>query len=80
VPVSKDAWEAAHATGGATDLVAGLGGEPTILLAGDDGKLLDYALQAECTHLGCLVGPWNPLSQRFVRGRVEEFVSSARRL
>ena len=53
-------------TAGATDLVAGLGGEPTILLAGDDGALENYALQAECTHLGCLVGPWNPISGKFV--------------
>mgnify|MGYP002049765929 CR=1 FL=1 len=31
------------------------------------GHVLEpFALQAECTHLGCLVGPWNPLSQRFV--------------
>ena len=50
---------------GPTELVAGLGGEPTILLV-EDGKLADYAIQAECTHLGCLVGPYNPLSQRFV--------------
>ena len=42
-----------------------MGGEPTILLV-EDGKLADYAIQAECTHLGCLVGPYNPLSQRFV--------------
>ena len=46
--------------------MAGLGGEPTLLLSGENGALEPFALQAECTHLGCLVGPWNPLSQRFV--------------
>ena len=65
VPISKATWEAAH-TPGAADLVAGLGGEPTLLLSGENGALEPFALQAECTHLGCLVGPWNPLSQRFV--------------
>ena len=65
VPISKATWEASH-TPGAADLVAGLGGEPTLLLSGENGALEPFALQAECTHLGCLVGPWNPLSQRFV--------------
>ena len=65
VPISKATWEASH-TPGAADLVAGLGGEPTLLLSGETGALEPFALQAECTHLGCLVGPWNPLSQRFV--------------
>ena len=65
VPIAKAAWEASH-TPGAADLVAGLGGEPTLLLSGENGALEPFALQAECTHLGCLVGPWNPLSQRFV--------------
>ena len=65
VAISKATWEASH-TPGAADLVAGLGGEPTLLLSGENGALEPFALQAECTHLGCLVGPWNPLSQRFV--------------
>ena len=43
------------------ELVLGLNGEPYFLLtAGADGggrKLLNYALRAECTHLGCLVQP-----------------------
>ena len=65
VPIRKATWEASH-TPGAADLVAGLGGEPTLLLSGENGALEPFALQAECTHLGCLVGPWNPLSQRFV--------------
>ena len=38
------------------DLVLGLDGEPYFLLV-RDGRLLDYALRAECTHLGCLVQP-----------------------
>jgi cytochrome b6-f complex iron-sulfur subunit len=65
IPIVKAAWEASHLAG-AVDIVAGVGGEPTLLLSGEDGTLQDFALQAECTHLGCLVGPWNPLTQRFV--------------
>ena len=65
-PIVAASWEAEHASGQAGELIAGLGGEPTMLLLDDEGKLRDYALFAECTHLGCLVGPWNPLSQRFV--------------
>lgn len=56
-------WIEEHA--GRSDLVAGLDGEPYILLT-EDGKLLDYALKAECTHLGCLVGPLDPVRKRFV--------------
>ncbi|KAH8097906.1 oxidoreductase [Aureococcus anophagefferens] len=63
-PLSTDDFLSGRPDGPA-ELVAGLGGEPTILLV-EDGKLADYAIQAECTHLGCLVGPYNPLSQRFV--------------
>ena len=64
VPLRAADWIAGRPDG-PSELVAGLGGEPTILLV-DGGKLLDYALQAECTHLGCLVGPWNPISGKFV--------------
>lgn len=64
-PIVRTAWEASH-TAGAADMVAGLGGEPTLLLTNEDGALEPYALHAECTHLGCLVGPWNPVTNRFV--------------
>ena len=73
VRVTEEKWlKVAAAT---PDLVLGLDGEPYFLLTrpsaeadapADARELLPYALRAECTHLGCLVGPWNPLSQRFV--------------
>lgn len=52
VPISAAQWEAEHKFG-RTDLVAGLDGEPYILKMDATGKLADYALKAECTHLGC---------------------------
>ena len=53
-PVTAESWlEVATAR---PDLVLGLDGEPYFLLT-SDGKVLDYALKAECTHLGCLVAP-----------------------
>ncbi|KAJ8598940.1 hypothetical protein CTAYLR_009639 [Chrysophaeum taylorii] len=64
-PVVASQWESAH-NNGRTDLVAGLDGEPYILLTDDTGKLTEYALRAECTHLGCLVGPWDSARNRFV--------------
>ena len=66
VPIFAGAYEAARAAGAPAELVAGVAGEPTFLLLDDDGKLRDYALKAECTHLGCLVGPLNPISRRYV--------------
>ena len=66
--VTKDAWLARETA--APDLVLGLDGEPHFLLTrqvvldGDDdqpkttsNELLEYAIRAECTHLGCLVQP-----------------------
>ena len=38
------------------DLVLGLDGEPYFLLTAG-GRVQDFALKAECTHLGCLVQP-----------------------
>ena len=51
--------------GAEPDLVLGLDGEPFFLLTSNDGdRVLDYALKAECTHLGCLVQP-DPLGAGF---------------
>ena len=47
-------------------MVQGLKGDPTYLIVSSDGtQLLPYALNAECTHLGCLV-PWDSFQAKFV--------------
>ena len=39
-------------------LVQGLKGDAHYLIVKQDGTLEDYAINAVCTHLGCVV-PWN---------------------
>ena len=39
-------------------LVQGLKGDAHYLIVKSDGSLEDYAINAVCTHLGCVV-PWN---------------------
>jgi cytochrome b6-f complex iron-sulfur subunit len=52
-------------------LVMGLKGEPTYLIMNnnnnddDDRQLEKFALNAECTHLGCIV-PWSEFEKKFV--------------
>jgi cytochrome b6-f complex iron-sulfur subunit len=47
-------------------MVQGLKSDPTYLIVSSDGtRLLNYALNAECTHLGCLV-PWDSFQAKFV--------------
>eukprot|EP00979_Chaetoceros_neogracilis_P001728 scaffold306_cov223-Chaetoceros_neogracile.AAC.2 len=47
-------------------MVQGLKGDPTYLIVSSDGNRLEnYALNAECTHLGCNV-PWDPIREKFV--------------
>eukprot|EP00591_Stephanopyxis_turris_P009426 CAMPEP_0195519288 /NCGR_PEP_ID=MMETSP0794_2-20130614/14559_1 /TAXON_ID=515487 /ORGANISM="Stephanopyxis turris, Strain CCMP 815" /LENGTH=152 /DNA_ID=CAMNT_0040648413 /DNA_START=126 /DNA_END=584 /DNA_ORIENTATION=- len=47
-------------------MVQGLKGEPSYLLLSSEGSSLErYALNAECTHLGCVV-PWNEYENKFV--------------
>ena len=47
-------------------MVQGLKGDPTYLIVSADGSQLEnYALNAECTHLGCNV-PWDPIRGKFV--------------
>ena len=45
-------------------LVLGLKDEPTYLLVSNDRTLENFALNAECSHLGCVV-PWNEFEQKF---------------
>ena len=46
-------------------LVMGLKGEPTYLIVNNESQLENYALNAECSHLGCIV-PWNEFENKFV--------------
>ena len=54
-------------THGAGDrsLVQGLKGDPTYLVVTDDGAIDSYAVNAVCTHLGCVV-PWNAGANKFM--------------
>mmetsp|Transcript_11421 Transcript_11421/g.29466 ORF Transcript_11421/g.29466 Transcript_11421/m.29466 type:complete len:228 (-) Transcript_11421:93-776(-) len=64
VQVTAASW--AQTSGGLPGLVQGLRGEPFFLLPGKDGGALrNYALKAECTHLGC-IAPWDQSTKRFV--------------
>lgn len=50
---------------GSRELVQGLRGDATYLIVTDDKSDLEYyALNAVCTHLGCVV-PWNPAEKKF---------------
>ena len=47
-------------------MVQGLKGDPTYLLVDANGSELEsYALNAECTHLGCIV-PWDSIQKKFI--------------
>lgn len=47
-------------------LVLGIKDEPTYLIVNDDKTQLEsYALNGECSHLGCIV-PWNAFENKFV--------------
>lgn len=47
------------------DLVQGLNGDPHYLITNKDNNLENYAINAICTHLGCVV-PWNEAEQKFM--------------
>ena len=46
-------------------LVQGLKGDPYYLITTSDEKLEKFALNAICTHLGCVV-PWNAAENKFM--------------
>ena len=46
-------------------LVQGLKGDAHYLIVKEDGKLADYAINAVCTHLGCVV-PWNRAANKYM--------------
>lgn len=63
-PVEVQSW--VQASKGQPDLVIGLRGDPYYLLPGQDGGAIrNFALRAECTHLGCLAN-WNRVVNKFV--------------
>ena len=45
-------------------MVQGLKGDAHYLIV-EDGKLRDYAINAVCTHLGCVV-PWNRAANKYM--------------
>jgi cytochrome b6-f complex iron-sulfur subunit len=52
-------------SGGERTMVQGLKSDPTYLIVtAEGGGLEPYAINAECTHLGCLV-PWDPIQKKF---------------
>ena len=52
-------------SGSERTMIQGLKSDPTYLIVTlEGGGLEPYALNAECTHLGCLV-PWDPILKKF---------------
>lgn len=71
-PIIAQAFLSKRKVGDRT-MVQGIKGDPTYLIIGSssssDGtssrSLESYALNAECTHLGCVV-PWDPMQGKFI--------------
>jgi cytochrome b6-f complex iron-sulfur subunit len=61
--VKASAWTKARQPGDRS-LVQGLKGDAHYLITTENG-LQDYALNAVCTHLGCVV-PWNRAANKFM--------------
>jgi cytochrome b6-f complex iron-sulfur subunit len=60
--IKLDAWKLSHKPDD-RELVQGLKGDATYLISTEDG-VKDFAINAVCTHLGCVV-PWNKATNRF---------------
>jgi cytochrome b6-f complex iron-sulfur subunit len=62
--VTFDGWLASHQ---ALDrsLVEGLKGDAHYLIVTEDGTIENYAINAVCTHLGCVV-PWNRAQNKYM--------------
>lgn len=60
--IKEDAWLAAHPTD-SRELVLGLKAEATWLIV-EDKKVVPFAINAVCTHLGCVV-PWVPAENKY---------------
>jgi cytochrome b6-f complex iron-sulfur subunit len=63
--VTVAGWQKTHAAGDRS-LVQGLKGDAHYLIVEKDGSgIRNYALNAVCTHLGCVV-PWNRAANKFM--------------
>lgn len=62
--VTVKGWLESHQAG-ARELVQGLKGDATYLILDDNKVMADFALNAVCTHLGCVV-PWNKAENKFM--------------
>ncbi|KAG4961042.1 hypothetical protein AAZX31_13G285400 [Glycine max] len=62
--VIAENWLKAHGPGDRT-LTQGLKGDPTYLVVEKDRTLATFAINAVCTHLGCVV-PWNQAENKFI--------------
>ena len=62
--VYNDIWTTSHKYP-SRDLVEGINGDPYYLITLPDNNIEKYALNAICTHLGCVV-PWNNAEQKFM--------------
>jgi cytochrome b6-f complex iron-sulfur subunit len=62
--VTVQGWKDSH-QGGARELIQGLRGDATYLILDDQKNMADFALNAVCTHLGCVV-PWNKAENKFM--------------
>jgi len=62
--VTVEGWKSSHQAG-ARELVQGLKGDATYLILDENKALADFALNAVCTHLGCVV-PWNKAENKFM--------------
>ncbi|CAI5465534.1 unnamed protein product [Closterium sp. Yama58-4] len=62
--VFADNWLATHKAGDRT-LVQGLDDEPAYIVVNDDGTLSNFAINAICTHMGCVV-PWVAEENKFM--------------
>ena len=63
-PVTASGWLAEHRSGDRS-LVQGLKGDPTYLIVEGSDALGSFAINAICTHLGCVV-PWNAAAGKFI--------------
>ena len=57
-------WKKLHGAS-SKELVQGLAGDPTYLLLDNEKNLENFALNAICTHLGCVV-PFNKAANKFM--------------
>ena len=62
--VTVTGWKDSHSAG-ARELVQGLKGDATYLILDENKNMADFALNAVCTHLGCVV-PWNKAENKFM--------------